>query len=332
MKCSGHRRRRLHRLEPGRRAARARRRGDGRRRPLDRAAREPRRGAGGRGRAGRARHPRRRPRWPSWSREAQPEVVFHLAAQIDVRKSLEDPAFDASINVGGTANVLEAARAAGARAHRLRLHRRRDLRRGRGPAAAARRGRADRAALRLRPEQVRRRGLPGALRAALRPLRGEPAARQRLRAAPGPARRGRRDRDLLRPAAGRRAADRLRRRQPDPRLHICGRRGRRGAGGGRDRRSSGPINIGSGIETDVLELAARLGELGGGDDFEPELAPPRAGEVQRISLDAGRAERELGWRPQTELAEGLRLTLDSIYATERPGPARSTLRVASPTS
>src|SRR5262245_2773841 len=47
------------------------------------------------------------------AREQRPEAVFHLAAQIDVRKSVADPAFDASINVGGTANVLEAARAAG---------------------------------------------------------------------------------------------------------------------------------------------------------------------------------------------------------------------------
>ena len=47
------------------------------------------------------------------AREARPEAVFHLAAQIDVRNSVEDPAFDASINVGGTANMLEAARAAG---------------------------------------------------------------------------------------------------------------------------------------------------------------------------------------------------------------------------
>src|SRR3954466_13982669 len=43
--------------------------------------------------------------------EKRPEAIFHLAAQIDVRKSLADPCFDASINVGGTANVLEAARA-----------------------------------------------------------------------------------------------------------------------------------------------------------------------------------------------------------------------------
>src|SRR3954471_21568521 len=43
----------------------------------------------------------------------KPERIFHLAAQIDVRKSLEDPAFDAAINVGGTAHVCEAASAAG---------------------------------------------------------------------------------------------------------------------------------------------------------------------------------------------------------------------------
>src|ERR687888_2366752 len=44
---------------------------------------------------------------------ARPDIVFHLAAQIDVRKSIEDPAWDASINIGGTINVLEAARLAG---------------------------------------------------------------------------------------------------------------------------------------------------------------------------------------------------------------------------
>ncbi len=47
--------------------------------------------------------------------QARPEVVFHLAAQTDVRHSIEDPAFDALTNVGGTINVLEAARLAGAR-------------------------------------------------------------------------------------------------------------------------------------------------------------------------------------------------------------------------
>jgi hypothetical protein len=47
--------------------------------------------------------------------EAQPEVVFHLAAQIDVRYSVAHPAGDADANVLGTIAVLEAARACGAR-------------------------------------------------------------------------------------------------------------------------------------------------------------------------------------------------------------------------
>src|SRR4051812_12501016 len=42
-----------------------------------------------------------------------PEVVFHLAAQIDVRRSVSDPVFDVGVNVGGTLNLLEAARQAG---------------------------------------------------------------------------------------------------------------------------------------------------------------------------------------------------------------------------
>jgi len=42
--------------------------------------------------------------------QEKPDAIFHLAAQIDVRRSLADPAWDSSINVGGTINVLEAAR------------------------------------------------------------------------------------------------------------------------------------------------------------------------------------------------------------------------------
>ncbi|MGH2892894.1 MAG: NAD-dependent epimerase/dehydratase family protein, partial [Solirubrobacteraceae bacterium] len=46
---------------------------------------------------------------------ARPEVVFHLAAQIDVRHSVDRPVDDAQTNVLGTINVLEAARVTGAR-------------------------------------------------------------------------------------------------------------------------------------------------------------------------------------------------------------------------
>ena len=45
----------------------------------------------------------------------RPEAILHLAAQMDVRRSVADPTFDASVNVLGTVNLLEAARRAGTR-------------------------------------------------------------------------------------------------------------------------------------------------------------------------------------------------------------------------
>ena len=41
------------------------------------------------------------------------DVIAHLAAQIDVRKSVEDPAWDAALNIGGSLNLLEAVRKSG---------------------------------------------------------------------------------------------------------------------------------------------------------------------------------------------------------------------------
>ncbi|MGH3847386.1 MAG: NAD-dependent epimerase/dehydratase family protein, partial [Pseudonocardiaceae bacterium] len=48
-------------------------------------------------------------------RSFEPELVFHLAAQIDVRVSMEQPARDAAVNVVGSVNVFSAAHAIGAR-------------------------------------------------------------------------------------------------------------------------------------------------------------------------------------------------------------------------
>jgi UDP-glucose 4-epimerase len=48
--------------------------------------------------------------------EGRFDVIAHLAAQIDVRKSVADPAYDAAVNIGGTLNLLEAARVGGATA------------------------------------------------------------------------------------------------------------------------------------------------------------------------------------------------------------------------
>jgi len=40
----------------------------------------------------------------------KPQIIFHLAAQMDVRKSVSDPSFDADVNIRGTLNLLEAGR------------------------------------------------------------------------------------------------------------------------------------------------------------------------------------------------------------------------------
>jgi len=71
------------------------------------------------------------------------------------------------------------------------------------------------------------------------------------------------------------------------------------------------FNVGTGIETSVLELY-ELCRRAAGSDTEPELAPARLGELDRSVLDSSRAGQELGWRPEVGLEDGLRLTWDSL--------------------
>lgn len=72
---------------------------------------------------------------------------------------------------------------------------------------------------------------------------------------------------------------------------------------------SGQIyNVGTGRETSVLEVLAAL-KSATGSDLEARFDPARPGEVQRIALDAGKAARELGWKAQVELEEGMRRTI-----------------------
>ena len=67
---------------------------------------------------------------------------------------------------------------------------------------------------------------------------------------------------------------------------------------------AGTWNIGTGTEVSVLELAAIISRITG-DATVPEFAPPRTGELQRSALISKRAERDLGWHPATPLAEGV---------------------------
>ncbi|MGE5444425.1 MAG: NAD-dependent epimerase/dehydratase family protein [Ignavibacteriales bacterium] len=66
----------------------------------------------------------------------------------------------------------------------------------------------------------------------------------------------------------------------------------------------GKYNIGTEIETSVNELVTVL-RRAAGRKFEVEYAPPRPGEVQRISLDTNLAKRVLGWSPKVNLEDGI---------------------------
>jgi UDP-glucose 4-epimerase len=69
------------------------------------------------------------------------------------------------------------------------------------------------------------------------------------------------------------------------------------------------LNIGTGIETNVQQLFDVMAKLTG--TKEPaQYAPPRAGEVARSALDPGRAAIHLGWKPFTPLEEGIARTLE----------------------
>lgn len=78
-----------------------------------------------------------------------------------------------------------------------------------------------------------------------------------------------------------------------------------------DKGSGKMLNIGTGVETSVSDLYRMLAEITGVKG-EPSKGPLPAGEVKRISLDASAAAQALGWKPWTHLEDGLRETVAFI--------------------
>jgi UDP-glucose 4-epimerase len=241
----------------------------------------------------------------------RPETVFHLAAQIDVRKSLVDPAFDAAVNVGGSANLLEAAR--GAECGRVVFV----------STGGAIYGEGDGQQLPLDETAPiaplsaygQSKFAAEGYMALYERLYGVSTIALRLGNVYGPRQDPLGEAGVIAIFCG------LLRSGGRPTVYGDGTQTRdyiyvgdvvAAMLAGAASRASGPVNVGTGVETDVLELVGSLAKLGGVESFEPEFAPPRTGEVQRITLDAGRAAVELDWRAGVGLDEGLRLTLDAV--------------------
>jgi UDP-glucose 4-epimerase len=243
--------------------------------------------------------------------ERRPQAIFHLAAQIDVRKSLADPCFDAGINVGGTANVLEAARTSecgrvvsistGGAIYGEGEGQQLPLGEDAPIAPLSAYGQSKFAAEGYVSLYERLYGLSG--------------VSLRLGNVYGPRQDPLGEAGVIAIFCG------LLKEGGRPTVFGDGKQTRdyiyvgdvvSAALAAGESEASGAINIGTGKETDVLELIDSLRRLSGNESFDPEFAPERTGEVQRIAIDAARAERELAWRAEMDLEEGLKVTLDSI--------------------
>lgn len=244
--------------------------------------------------------------------EERPDVVFHLAAQIDVRRSVEDPAFDARANVEGTINVLAAAHAAGAR---------RVVYSATGGAVY---GEADQIptvedapARPLAPYGQSKLSAEGYCELFTR-LHGLSTIALRYANVYGPRQDPLGEGGVVAIFCGCVATGRT------PTIYGDGRQTRDFVYVGdvvaanllaAASDSSGPVNVGTGVETSVLELAVALDGLGAGPPLAPVHADARAGEVRRSCLDPTRARELLGWTAATTLADGLRATLARVAAT-----------------
>ncbi|HWC27817.1 MAG TPA: NAD-dependent epimerase/dehydratase family protein [Solirubrobacteraceae bacterium] len=240
---------------------------------------------------------------------AEPEQIFHLAAQVDVRRSLADPAFDARTNVEGTVNVLEAARSVGVA--RVVL----------ASTGGAIYGDTD---VLPTPETVE--PLPMAAYGQSKfcaerylllydRLYGLSTIALRFGNVYGPRQDPHGEAGVIAIFCGRLRAG------ASPTIFGDGEQTRDyiyvgdlvdallRAG---EVREGGVVNIGTQEETSVLELVRLLSELSGPGAPEPEFAPARLGEIDRSCLDAGRALELLGWRASTPIGDGLRLTWEAL--------------------
>jgi UDP-glucose 4-epimerase len=243
----------------------------------------------------------------------RPELVFHLAAQIDVRVSVEQPALDAEVNILGALNVLESARVVGARKF---------VNTSTGGGLYGDAG-----------------VLPTPEHHPIHPL--APYGQSKL-AAEGYC-------ELYTRVHGLQTVSLRYGNVYGPRQDVHGEAGvvaifcgcllegraPRVYGDGGQTRDwvdvgdvvranllaadtpdvAGPVNIGHGQETSVLGLIDALREVGTERGLklpEPAFEAGRLGEVRRSCLDVGLARERLGWAAEVTLEDGLRVILDAL--------------------
>ena len=236
--------------------------------------------------------------------EVKPGACFHLAAQIDVRVSIAEPLVDAETNVLGTISVLEAARRTGTQVILASTGGAIYGECADGPAAETyhRQPLAPYGTSKLAAEEYL---------SSWNRLYGTRHVALRLANVYGP----RQDphgeagvvaiflSHLLEGKAARIFGD-----GSQTRDYVYAGDVARAMLAATER-SGGVYNVGTGVETSVVELYERC-QQASGITLAPEHAPARLGELQRSVLDCSLAASELGWRPELALTDGLRATWD----------------------
>jgi UDP-glucose 4-epimerase len=237
--------------------------------------------------------------------ELRPEECFHLAAQADVGTSVERPDYDAEVNVLGTLRILEGARRNGAQivfsstggamyGECERPARENDARQPLAPYGASK----------LAGEEYL---------ATWNRLHGARHVSLRFANVYGPRQLAQLEGGVIAIFLERMAADEPTQifgdgRQSRDFIYVSDVAQAMLAAAGHD---GGVYNVGTGVETSVLELHALCRRVAG-SDREPELAPARLGDLRRSVLDPSKLERDLGWRPACDLESGLRATWEWV--------------------
>jgi len=239
--------------------------------------------------------------------DTKPEVVFHLAAQISVRHSVDDPPFDASVNVVGTVRLAEAARRAGVRkiVHTSSggsIY-------GTPPSYPTSEDvptdpTSPYAASKVAGEIYLNtfRNLYGLECSHIAPAnvygpRQDPHGEAGVVAIFAQALLAGRPTKIFGDGSDTRDyvfVDDV----VDAFVKASG-----DTGGGQR------FNVGTGVETSVRQLHSEIAKAVGASD-EPEFHPPRLGDLRRSCLDISRAETVLGWRPNVKLADGVARTVE----------------------
>jgi len=240
----------------------------------------------------------------------QPDVIYHLAAQADVRVSVEQPAFDAEVNVVGSVNILEGARLA--RAERVVF----------AASGGTLYGEPDGADLPLSEAHPHRPLTPyGVSKKAVldylyayRKLYSLEFVALALANVYGPRQDPNGEAGVIAIFAhrllngdpivifgdGEQTRDFI---YVDDVVDAFVRAGTRGGGL--------LCNVGTGRETSINQLCLELAKASG-VEVTPVHAPKRAGEILRSCLDPERASIQLGWRPWTSLEEGARSVIEHL--------------------